>query len=44
VDGGLGIRGMALEAHQITTGLHTFWNLAKQELWGEPAIPPRKIN
>lgn len=41
---GLAIRGLALEAHQITLGLHTFWNLAKQELWGEPAIPPRKIN
>ena len=23
---------------------YTFWNLAKQELWGEPAVPPRKIN
>lgn len=44
VDSGLGIRGLALEAHQITTGLHTFWDLAKQEIWGEPAIPPRKIN
>jgi urease accessory protein len=41
---GLVIRGLALEAHQITIGLHTFWNLAKQELWGEPAMPPRKIN
>ena len=44
VAGGLVVRGLALEAHQITTGLYTFWNLAKQELWGEPAIPPRKIN
>jgi urease accessory protein len=41
---GLVIRGLALEAHQITIGLHSFWNRAKQELWGEPAIPPRKIN
>ena len=44
VAGGLVIRGLALEAHQITTGLHTFWDMAKQELLGEPAIPPRKIN
>jgi urease accessory protein len=44
VAAGLVIRGLALEAHQITAGLHTFWDLAKRELWGEPAIPPRKIN
>jgi urease accessory protein len=44
VAAGLVIRGLALEAHQITTGLYTFWNLAKQELWGEPAVPPRRIN
>jgi urease accessory protein len=44
IAGGLVIRGLALEAHQITAGLHIFWNLAKQELWGEPAIAPRKIN
>jgi urease accessory protein len=44
VAGGLVIRGLALEAHQITTGLHMFWDRAKQEVWGESAIPPRKIN
>jgi len=44
VAAGLVIRGLALEAHHITTGLYTFWNLAKQELWGEPAVPPRRIN
>jgi urease accessory protein len=44
VAGGLVIRGLALEAHQITAGLYTFWDLAKQELWGQPAVPPRKIN
>lgn len=44
VRGGLVIRGLALEAHQITAGLYTFWDLAKQELWSERAIPPRKIN
>jgi urease accessory protein len=41
---GIVVRGLALEAHQITAKLHTFWNLAKQELWGQPAIAPRKIN
>lgn len=44
VAGGLVIRGLALEAHQIAAGLHLFWDLAKQELWGEPALPPRRIN
>jgi urease accessory protein len=44
VANGLVIRGLALEAHQISTGLHTLWDFAKQELWGAPAIPPRKIN
>jgi urease accessory protein len=43
VSGGLVIRGMALEAHQITEGLHMFWDLAKQQLWDEPAVPPRRI-
>ena len=41
---GLVVRGMALEAHQITAGLRTFWEHAKQEIWGEPAVLPRKIN
>jgi urease accessory protein len=44
IEAGLVVRGLALEAHQITTGLFTFWGAAKQELWGEHAIPPRKIN
>jgi urease accessory protein len=42
--GGMAIRGLALEAHQITDGLHTFWEQAKREIWGEAAIAPRKIN
>lgn len=44
VASGLVIRGLALEAHQIMAGLLRFWGLAKQEIWGEPAVPPRKIN
>ena len=41
---GLVVRGLALEAHQITAGLRTFWEHAKQEIWGERAVFPRKIN
>jgi len=41
---GLVVRGLAFEAHQITAGLRLFWEYAKQEIWGEPAVPPRKIN
>jgi len=41
---GLVVRGLALEAHQITAGLRTFWEHAKQEIWGEAAVFPRKIN
>jgi urease accessory protein len=44
VAAGLVIRGLALDAHQITSGLYTFWDLAKRDIWGEPAAPPRKIN
>lgn len=44
IAGGVVIRGLALEAHQLSAGLYNFWSLAKQELWGEPAVPPRKIN
>jgi urease accessory protein len=44
ISGGLVVRGLALEAWQAAEGLNAFWDLAKQELWGEPAIPPRKIN
>jgi urease accessory protein len=43
VANGLVVRGLALEAHQITAGLRTFWEFAKQEIWGEPAVVPRKI-
>ena len=41
---GLVVRGLTLEAHQVADGLFTFWDMAKQEVWGEPAVPPRKIN
>jgi urease accessory protein len=44
VASGLVVRGLASEAHQVTAGLHSFWDFAKQELWGEAAIAPRKIN
>lgn len=41
---GIVIRGMAMEAHQIMAGLHSFWGIAKKEVWDERAIAPRKIN
>jgi urease accessory protein len=41
---GLVVRGLAAEAHEITTGLHKFFEHGKQEIWGEPAVLPRKIN
>ena len=44
VASGLIVRVLALEAHQVTAGLHVLWNRAKQEIWGESAVPPRKIN
>jgi urease accessory protein len=44
ISGGLVVRGLASEAYRIPDGLNAFWALAKQEVWGEPAIPPRKIN
>lgn len=44
VANGLVVRGLAVEAHEIAAGLNTFWTHSKQEIWSEPAIPPRKIN
>jgi urease accessory protein len=43
IAGGVVVRGLALEAHQITTGFPIFWEHAKQEIWGEAAVVPRKI-
>lgn len=44
VANGLVVRGLGLEAHEIAAGLQAFWSHGKQEIWSEPAIPPRKIN
>ena len=44
ISGGIIIRGLTMEAHQALDGLHKFWGLAKQEIWGESAMAPRKIN
>jgi urease accessory protein len=44
ISGGLVVRGLALEAHYILTGLFEFWDRAKRFIFGEPAVPPRKIN
>lgn len=44
VAGGLVVRGLTLEAHQSTSALFRFWDFARKDIWGEPAVPPRKIN
>jgi urease accessory protein len=41
---GVVVRGLARHAHQITKGLHSFWKVAKWEVWGTPALLPRKVH
>jgi urease accessory protein len=43
VRNGVVVRGLAGHSHQITKGLHAFWKMAKWEVWGRPALPPRKV-
>ena len=40
---GVVVRGMAQTSHAISNGLRTMWQAAKQNVWGRPALPPRKI-
>jgi len=40
---GLIVRGLSQTHPSIVTGLLTFWQNAKQALYGRPAVPPRKI-
>lgn len=40
---GLVIRGLAQSQPQIADGLLAFWQAAKQTLYGQSAVPPRKI-
>lgn len=40
---GLVIRGLSCDGRSITKGLLAFWQAAKHSLYGEEAIPPRKV-
>ncbi|MEZ4863774.1 MAG: urease accessory protein UreD [Caldilineaceae bacterium] len=40
---GLSVRALSINSRAITTGLVRFWQVAKQELYGLAAIPPRKV-
>ena len=40
---GLSVRGLGVSGREITAGLMTFWRAAKRELYGQEAVPPRKI-
>jgi urease accessory protein len=40
---GLVVRGLACEGRSLTSGLLAFWQAAKQALYGQVAIPPRKV-
>lgn len=40
---GLTIRALSVSERQILPGLHAFWRAAKQELYSQAAVPPRKV-
>lgn len=40
---GLSVRGLSRSGRAISLGLPIFWDVAKQELYGQPAAPPRKV-
>ena len=40
---GLVVRGLSVRGRDVAAGLHAFWQAAKLRLYGEPAVPPRKI-
>jgi urease accessory protein len=43
VSDGVVIRGMAQSAGQVSEGLRMMWRIAKQSVWGRPAVSPRRI-
>jgi urease accessory protein len=43
VTDGLMIRALSQHGHILSSGLLTFWQVAKQALYGRAALPPRKI-
>lgn len=40
---GLVVRGLACEGRSLSSGLLLFWQAARQSLYGQKAIPPRKV-
>ena len=40
---GVVVRGLSVRGRDVAPGLHAFWRAAKLRLYGEPAVPPRKI-
>jgi urease accessory protein len=40
---GLVVRALSMQGRAIQTGLYAFWTQAKQALYGQQAIPPRKV-
>ena len=40
---GLVVRALSVKGHTIMSGLLAFWHAAKLQLYGQTAIPPRKV-
>ncbi len=40
---GLVVRSLSLTGRKVLSGLHAFWSAAKQALYGQKALPPRKV-
>ena len=40
---GLVVRALSVKGRDITRGLHDFWRASKSALYGEAAVPPRKV-
>jgi urease accessory protein len=40
---GLHVRALSCRGEAISSGLYTFWNAARLSLYGQQALPPRKV-
>jgi urease accessory protein len=40
---GLVVRALSVKGRDLTRGLHDFWRASKLALYGEAAVPPRKV-
>ncbi len=40
---GMVVRALSVSERHLLPGLHAFWRAAKQELYGQDAVPPRKV-